>query len=145
MWRSEISDEKRIKEMEERAKKITDWDEFYKAETEKLEKKSKRAEKTGKILFATIILAIAVLGIVGLFYAVQKHGWIAILINIGIALGLGIFISLIIMGIAHGIPKLFTWISELSIVKMIGGMIRASYEKACPIIEWQGISNEKTN
>jgi hypothetical protein len=82
-----------------------------------------------------------------MFTEFQKIGWYNSLIGIGVC----ILIALFIVGFFHLIGFLFERYStkvgnaivKFSIfiftpIKWIGWMVKAGYEKACPLVEWEG-------
>ena len=95
-------------------------------------------EKAGKIFFIVIVTSIVLFALGSCIYAVMQHGWKHFLVTLTVAVGVALVVVGIIAFVAHFFPKMIDWISRRSFLKMIKGMIVSYYEKACPLINWEG-------
>lgn len=101
----------------------------------------------GSLLFKWVVLPSLAIGIIyTIFVTGNSIGWLQLLLIVGAVLG---FI-LIIFGfvwtidtygnkIIHPIGKVLRKLNPIkwSITQIIGGMIYATYVKACPVIQWE--------
>jgi hypothetical protein len=77
-----------------------------------------------------------------------KIGWLLTLKTIGFSLLIGGSIVLFFWLLGRVFKLIIPVVEKIkttswSITKMIGGMIYATYTKACPLIEWKGLKTEK--
>ncbi len=113
--------------------------------------KEARMEKLGKFFGKVFIYGIApillIILLYGMFKEFQKLGWYHALVGLGICIVIAILIVAIytLIGflfekystkVGRGIVKFSIFI--FTPVKWIGWMIKAGYEKACPLVEWEG-------
>lgn len=126
---------------------------------EKHVKKQKRIDLmvgVGALIFKWVVLPLLVVGFIYLlFLAGNKIGWFGFLISIVVGIGIMAFIFGIIWTVdnyGHKISKpIGRGLSKLnptkwSITQIVGGMIYATYIKACPVIEWEEkITKEKVH
>lgn len=144
-----------VPKKQKKEKTLEEWEAEWRAQRLKRDAKAARMEKIGKF-FGKIAIwvglpSVLVLVIYGVYSNVVKLGWYHMLVGLGlcIVLAFGLF----------GIVKLFEWffdryfdtigrgITKFAIFiftpfKWIGWMIKAGYEKACPLVEWQGEDTE---
>lgn len=136
--------------------------ERWKAENERERRKQERMEKIGKLfgkfLFYVVLPLAMIFLLVYIWVTAQRFGWYDVLIAIGITIaGTASFVSLLYLidnantswdnsewgqkinirlsKIFDGVVKVMEYI--VTPLKWIGWMIKASYEKACPIVEWE--------
>lgn len=128
-----------------------EWLERWDMERAKEKRKAARMEKLGNYgfkAFMFVIVPSAILyGCYQLYLSAQVVGWLHILIATGVTLG--IIICLV------GLVFFFEWFSEkyftkigngivkfsifiFTPLKWIGWMIKAMYENACPLVQWEG-------
>ena len=117
----------------------------------RLKEKKKEAffEKIGKVfgkIFVYVIFpVISISGIAVLIYKANKVGWLETLIILGILIGFILFIfGIVWLGnlffdkyfdtLVRYIGKFFRFIFKP--FRLIGLMIKAIYEKACPLVDW---------
>ena len=117
----------------------------------------KRMNKGLDIFIFTMKWIVApVLGLLLLYFIYQsatKIGWLEFFMGLGV----GIIFILPILGFIWLVDKygehiggffgrIFKKLNPLnwSITKIIGGMIYATYKKACPIINWEGKEENET-
>jgi amino acid transporter len=144
----------------EEVKPELSYDEWIQSREEEFEKLMIRREKWDKatdifliVLKWVMIPLLGLLFIYGLYEAGKTLGLIGILTAIGISLLIiSIILGLVYLIEEHGhkavgpIGRFLRWINPLNweITQMIGGMIYATYKKACPLIEWEGDNETKT-
>jgi hypothetical protein len=139
----EVAQFEKIEKKREQLKKTeVDLDKYYEEEFQKLERRNRLLERAGYAFFIAIISAVVIFAIGACINAVMKYGWLHVLITIGVVVGISLTCLGIIFLIVQFFPKLINWIGERSIVKMIKGMIVAYYEKACPLIKWEGANDD---
>jgi hypothetical protein len=126
---------------------LKEWDEKDRRRAIKLDRMEKIGKFFGKVFMYGIVPICLILLLYGMFTEFQKIGWYNSLIGVGVC----ILIALFIVGFFHLIGFLFERYStkvgnaivKFSIfiftpIKWIGWMIKAGYEKACPLVEWEG-------
>ena len=133
-----------------------EWLERWDIERAKEKRKEDVMERLGKGCAKIFLFGIAPLGILfGLYqlYLIgQESGWLVVVISTGICLG-------VVLGLV-GLVFFFEWFSEkyftkigngivkfsifiFTPLKWIGWMIKAVYEKACPLVQWEGLEEKK--
>jgi hypothetical protein len=103
-------------------------------EYEKMKKREKIGEITGKIALGFLILfAMFVIGVV--FYeSSTKYGWFEVLKNLMAIIGLITVFLLSIFGLME--LQLGRRIANSNFIQVPKSMIIAVYTKACPLVEW---------
>ena len=102
----------------------------------------------GSLLFKWIVLPLLAIGVVYTFFiAGNKLGWLQFLGVIAFVVGVILTIFGLIWAvdtyghkIIHPIGRVLRKLNptKWSIIQIIGGMIYATYVKACPVIQWEG-------
>jgi polyferredoxin len=134
-----------------------EWMKSRELEFEKLMIRREKWDKATDIFFIgvkwVIVPLLSLLFIYGLYEVGKSLGLIGFLTTIGLTFLLVSFlVGLVYLIEEYGykasgpIGRFLKWINPLNweITQMIGGMIYATYKKACPIIEWEGDNETKT-
>lgn len=138
------------------------WDEVsaeWELDKQKRKIKEARMEKIGKIFgklfFFGFLPFIGLTVLYILFRETQKLGWYHMLAGLGMCLVIGAvlvgFITLVEWFFNKYATKMGNVIVKFAIIiftpfKWIGWMIKAGYEKACPLVQWEGdIDNEQND
>ena len=134
-----------------------DWQERWDRERVKEKRKEAIMAKLGNIAFKVFMFGIAPSCILFAFYQLyltaQEVGWPHILTATGIILGIIICLVGIVCAFQWFADKYFEKIGEgivkfsifiFTPVKWIGWMIKALYEKACPLVQWEGLEEKKS-
>lgn len=143
------------KKKEKTEKTFEQWEAEWDAKRLKEKIKAERMAKIGKIIGKIFLFGIAPLCILYAFYqfylSAQVVGWKHILTATGIVVGIIICLVGIVCAFQWFADKYFEKIGEgivkfsifiFTPVKWIGWMIKAGYEKACPLVEWEGEDTE---
>lgn len=132
-------------------KTIDEWEREYKEQREKQKIKQARMEKIGKFFGKVFIFGVVPILLIGLVYGmylqISKIGWRDGLIAFGVILAFTIiligfvklfelFLNRYASKIGRGITKFAIFIATP--LRWVGWMIKAGYEKACPLVEWEG-------
>ena len=128
-----------------------EWQRRWDEERAKERRKQDIMKKMGSVSFKIFVFGIVPVGIGIAFYQLyligQESGWLTLLIATGICLGF-------VLGLI-GLVFFFEWFSEkyftkigngivkfsifiFTPLKWFGWMIKAMYEKACPLVQWEG-------
>lgn len=134
-----------------------EWQERWDRERAKEKIKEARLTKLGNIAFKIFLFGIAPLCILYAFYqlylSAQVVGWMHILTATGIVVGIIICLVGIVCAFQWFADKYFEKIGKgivkfsifiFTPLKWIGWMIKALYEKACPLVQWEGIEEKKS-
>ena len=102
----------------------------------KIQKKSKKSEKIGKIVFMMFMWMVTLLLCLGLYDCTQKIGLFATIMNGFTIFGFLSFIFLVInflieKNVGLKVRKVFGRVFKIPVA-----MIKAIYEKSCPLISW---------
>jgi hypothetical protein len=114
-------------------------------------------EKIGKFfgkVFTYGVVPILLIGLLyGMYLELSKVGWTGTIIGLGVCIVFAImlvgFFNLIGFLFNRYSTKVGNAIIKFSVfiftpLKWIGWMIKAAYEKACPLVEWEGDVYKKT-
>lgn len=139
-------------------KTMDEWEREYKEQRQKQKIKQARMEKIGKFFGKVFMYGVApillIILVYGMFKEFQKLGWYHALAGLGICIVIAIFIVAIYTLIGFLFDRYSTkvgnTITKFSVfiftpLKWIGWMIKAGYEKACPLVEWEGDTDVKKN
>jgi hypothetical protein len=137
-------------------KTMDEWEIEYKEQRQKQKIKQARMEKIGKFFGKVFMYGVApillIILVYGMFKEFQKLGWYHTLAGLGICIVIAIFIVAIYTLIGFLFDRYSTKvgnaITKFSVfiftpLKWIGWMIKAGYEKACPLVEWEGDTDVK--
>jgi hypothetical protein len=132
-------------------KTIDEWEKEYKEQRQKQKIKQARMENIGKFFGKVFIYGIAPILLIavlyGMFTEFQKIGWYYALVGFGLCFAIAIiligFVKLFELFFNRYASKIGNAIVKFSIfiftpLRWVGWMIKAGYEKACPLVEWEG-------
>ena len=121
-----------------------DWNTHFEKKEAILRSRNKWNNILGKVFLGWIILCAFWIFGLGIYKVIVKHGWYYFMIHLLIGIGLvAAFVGLIWLLIEKS-EKIGNWFRNLAIVNIIGGMISATYHKACPMIQWERTEEETT-
>lgn len=128
-----------------------EWERKWNEKKAKEKRKEAIMERLGKVLVKIFLFGIAPVGIGIALYQLyligHSHGWLHLIIATGICLGVVLalvgvvffgewFLNKYFDAMGKGITKFAIFI--FTPLKWIGWMIKAGYEKACPLVKWEG-------
>jgi F0F1-type ATP synthase membrane subunit c/vacuolar-type H+-ATPase subunit K len=138
---AESDNGKSKKDTERKAWTEEDWNTHFEKKEAILRSRNKWNNILGKVFLGWIILCAFWIFGLGIYKVIVKHGWYYFMIHLLIGIGLvAAFVGLIWLLIEKS-EKIGNWFRNLAIVNIIGGMISATYHKACPMIQWERIED----
>lgn len=158
-WLTKVAEDTKVNLFPPKQKPERSWEDIRKEWDEERIRDKKRAATMDKIfeVFITVmkwvVLPLIAVGVLYIVYASgTKMGWgqffTSILIAILIMLPI-LFLVWLIEKYSYKIGGFFGKVLSTinpfnwAVTKIVGGMIYATYKKACPIIEWEGEENKK--
>ena len=151
-----IKSKKEVKEVKRKTEQ--EWDEWFEAEEKKAIAKKERWDKVShkfSLVFKWVILPlVGIILIWQLYNFVDKHGVLTVLVLACILLAvIGVIAGFVWLANTYAektgknLIKFFKFINPLRFksVQIIGQMIKAWYVNACPLITWEGKSQDEIN